>query len=170
MPFLAPVIGFIAANAATIGAIASVAGAGVSIGETLSNRPGQPQQQQVEPTAVGDLSTPGKEQATANASTAAQQKAAIARQYPNLQEQLGGAVAPDYLISQAATEAGAPGETNVGADAFRQFLGDRSLTDVKSMGATAPGPSGQDFWEKLQPQMPGTESQQGALSASGGNV
>jgi len=170
MGFLAPIVAFIAENAATIGAIATVAGTGFTVGETLSHQGGG---------ATPSATAPGsqsQQQAQANAVTQAEQKAAIARQFPNLQEQLGGAVAPDYLINEASTIAGAPGQTNVGAQAFQQFLGDKSLTASNIAGLNSPtvpssGGGAQNFWENIPPELLNPAGgQQPGLVASGGNA
>lgn len=50
-------------------------------------------------------------------------KEAIARQAPSLQAQLGGAVAPEYYISESAREVGAAGSDNLSREALTGFLG-----------------------------------------------
>jgi hypothetical protein len=129
MPFLAPVAAWVAANATLLEGLAAVA----SVGATGVGLYEQNQAQKAQ-AAYMQQQMQQQQQATAGTTTQqaqsqrAQQQAAIARQFPNLQEQLGGSAAPDYLIHESATMAGYPGEANIGADAFQQFLGDRNLT------------------------------------------
>ena len=184
MPFIAaPIIGFLAslggATAAaipTLGEIvagtataAGIAETGVSLGEKLAGTTGGG-------SSGPSVSQQAQQQATTaaanNASTQAQDKAAIARQYPNLQEQLGGALAPDYNQSQAAIQAGDAGDTNIGRQAWQQFLGDKNLVNTDNIGTVGPGGNqsqgSSDFLANLQ--LPGFGGSSDNLQASGGNV
>lgn len=74
--------------------------------------------------------------AASSATDTTQEKAQIARQAPNIQSQLGGAVSPDYYAEEAAREAGFPGDSNVARTALSQFLGLGSVPDSQG---TTPG-------------------------------
>lgn len=167
MPMLAPLGAWIASNAALlegIAAVATTAGAGVGVAEQISQRNAAQQAYQQQLTAEQQFAQQQQkqQQAQATASTQAQDRAATARQYPNIQEQLGGAVAPDYYIQQGTNQAGAAGETNVGLDAFRQFLGDKSLQlDPGKGGLTAGAGS---FWDTLQQGQAGADQVSGGLT------
>lgn len=164
---LAPLGAWIAANAPLlegIAAVASTAGAGIGVAESISQRnaAAQAYQQQLQAQQQAQQQSQ-QQQAAANAQAQAQQKAAISRQAPNMQEQLGGSVAPDYYAQQLATETGAAGQSNVGMDAFRQFLGDRNLQlDPAQGGLTTTASAGGSYWDQLQ------QGQQGADQVSGG--
>jgi len=110
MPFLAPVVAFLAANAPAIGAAASIAGAGTSIGEAIANSSGP--------------KTPGAPTPTPpNAQQLAQQKALVAQQAPNVVGATSGLASPGYdaLIAQIlAGTLGQPGSTAAGAAATGQ--------------------------------------------------
>jgi hypothetical protein len=141
-------------------AVSAAIGA-VGLGEEIANQPSTP-----------NPAVQQKQQAQAAASNNAQQqaadKSAIAQQFPNLQEQLGGAVAPDYYQEASANLIGDAGDTNVAKGAWDNFQGDKSLTSTTGLG-TNPG---NNIWESIQRNgLPGFEgsSQQG-LEASGGST
>jgi hypothetical protein len=127
-----------------IAALASIIGAGTSVGlgvKSLVDTPGAPK-------------PPDTTAATAAAST--QEKEAIARQAPDLQQQLGGAVAPDYYAALAEKNAGYAGDSNQGRDALSTFFGGSTPTSLTGPGSTAPGGSGgKNIFEDLIAQSGG---------------
>lgn len=113
--------------------IASAVSIGAGV-KSLVSSPGSPQpQQQAQPEAIPSGPTPGETAAKVDADNAKQQL--IARQFPNIQSQLGGSVAPDYYIEQAARDAGFPGESGLATKALSQFLG--LAGDSNQTGAAA---------------------------------
>ena len=105
MPFIIPVLAsigsFLAANAPAITAAATLAGTGVSVGETLSNLP----------SGGGTQAQPTQPQPSAAAASATDPRAAlIAAQAPNVQSQTGGALAPASFSDMLARLTGNPGE------------------------------------------------------------
>ncbi len=111
MPFLAPIVAFLAANAPAIGAASAIAGAGTSIGEALANSGGSPK-----PGAPPPPTPP-------NAQALAQQKALVSQQEPNVVGATSGLASPSYdsLISQIlAGTLGQPGSTAAGNAATGQ--------------------------------------------------
>lgn len=167
MPFLAPIGAWIAANAPLlegIAAVASTAGATVGTVESIDQRNAAQQayQQQLASQQQFAQQQQQQQQTAATAATQQQEKAAVARQYPNLQEQLGGAAAPDYLVQAATNRADVPGDTGIGLDAFRQFLGDRTLQLDPSKGGITSGAG--TFWDTLQQQQSGADQVSGGLT------
>lgn len=80
---------------------------------------------------------------------ATQEKEAIARQAPDIQAQLGGAVAPDYYADLAAKNAGFVGDTNQARNALSPFFGgDASLTGPASTPPTQQS-GGKSIFEEL---------------------
>ena len=67
----------------------------------------QMEEQQRQQKTTGDLAT----------------KEAALRQAPSIQSQLGGAVAPEYYVQEAARETGAAGQENLSRQALEGFLG-----------------------------------------------
>ena len=112
MPFLAPLVAFLSTNAAAIGAAASVAGAGTSIGEAIANSGGG---SPAAPTAPAPT--------TPNAQQLLQQRQAVAQQEPNVISSTSGLASPEYssLIAQIlAGTLGQPGSTAAGNAATEQ--------------------------------------------------
>lgn len=106
--------------------------------------------------------------ALAKTQAATQEKEAIARQAPDLQTQLGGAVAPDYYADLAAKNAGYAGDTNQARNALSSFFGGGSEgSGVTGPQGTAPGgKGGKGIFEDLISQNFGGEGED--KGASGG--
>lgn len=133
MPFLAPVIAFLAANAPAITAAAAIAGTGVSVGETLANQPGggpaqpaAPAQPQVQPAQPA-----GTNPALASL---------IAQQAPTAQAQTGGSLAPPAFSELVANLTGNPGDTQ-GVQNVLFGQGGQGLSDMLSQLSPAPAQS-----------------------------
>lgn len=141
MPFLAPVIAWFAANAGTLAAVGSVAGAGTSIGEAIANS--------------GAPKTPGAPAPTPpNAEALAQQRAAVAQQEPNVVGATSGLASPSYdsLIAQILSGVlGQPGATAAGNAATFQpgtgqsFQQNFSPANSQPTNAAVQGTSLSDF-------------------------
>ena len=108
--------------------IAAIIGAASTIGVTAyehASAPGTPKPPPPDPTIAANQQT--------------QEREAIAKQAPDIQTQLGGAVAPDYYADLAAKNAGFAGDTNQARDALSSLFGGSS---PGSPQGTAPGPNG----------------------------
>jgi hypothetical protein len=123
---------------AIIPLIAGLAGTGVSIGESLANRPGMPK---APATPAGP--TPAQQKLTQQ-----QEQAAISQQLPNIAEQGSGFTNPAYdamMASLRAGTAGQPGNTSAANQAVAQLLGlpgtPQSFTPTTSTSNTAVPPS-----------------------------
>lgn len=98
----------------------------------------------------------------AKTQAATQEKEAIARQAPDIQTQLGGAVAPDYYADLAAKNAGFAGDTNQARNALSSFFGEGG-SGVASPQGTAPGDKGgKGIFESLISQNFGEGEDKGA--------
>jgi len=117
---------------AAIAAIASLASAAFTVGDTIYQQENAPN-----PNAVDNTAKQAQLAQNDAASAAAKkaQAATIANQLPNLQEQTGGATSPEYLASVAGTQTGAPGEPNVFTKALADWLG------LGGGGAATPTPA-----------------------------
>lgn len=65
--------------------------------------------------------------------------AAMQNALPTLQEQLGGALAPEALVNMAGIASGNPGQSNLGQIALNNWLG---LSDTSSLFSGAGGAGG----------------------------
>lgn len=114
MPWLAPIVAFLSANAPAIGAASAIAGAGTTIGEAIANSGGGAPT----PTpAAAPTATPPNTQALA------QQRALVSQQTPNVVGATSGLASPSYdsLIAQIlAGTVGQPGSTAAGNAATGQ--------------------------------------------------
>lgn len=111
MPFLAPVIGWLAADLPALAAVGSLAGAGVGIGETVANAGNKL------PTVATPQPTPP------SANQLLQQREAVASQVPNEQASGSGTLSPDFESIMAQILAGTigqPGSTAAGQSATGQ--------------------------------------------------
>jgi hypothetical protein len=101
--------------------------------------------------------------ALAKTQASTQEKEAIARQAPDLQTQLGGAVAPDYYADLAAKNAGYAGDTNQARDALSGIFGGEGGPSVTGPQGTAPGSKGgKSIFEDLISQNFGEGEEKGA--------
>lgn len=123
----------IASTIATVAAIASLAGTGISVGETLANQPGS--------------STPKPptqaQNDTSAAATRKSQEASLSSQFPNLQAQVGGALSPDAYVQLAQILSGQAGQPGIGAsssDLITKLAGNNSNTSISAgSGGTGGG-------------------------------
>lgn len=130
MPFLAPIVAFLATNAATIGAISSIAGAGTSIGEAIANSGGSKQG-----TPTAPVTPPP------NAEQLLQQKQLVGQQSSNLESATSGTAGPDFLALFAPYLAGISGQP--GADAAGRGAANQAWTPANSQPTNA-AVNGQD--------------------------
>lgn len=94
--------------------------------------------------------TPVPDNSAAKAAAATQEKEAIARQAPDLQTQLGGAVAPEYYADLAAKNAGFAGDTNQSRNALSSFFGGETSDLIGPASATPkPESGGKSIFEEL---------------------
>lgn len=137
-----------------IAAIATIIGAGASVGTSayeLVSAPGTPKPPD---TSVQDAQN--------KAAAATQEKEAIARQAPDLQTQLGGAVAPDYYASLAEKNAGFAGDSNQGRDALSNFFGTSAPSLTGPAGTPPGGSGGKGIFEDLISQSGNSGDDKGA--------
>lgn len=140
-----------------IAALASIIGGATATGTSLYSLASAPGAPKPPDTTAQD--------AAAKAQAATTEKEAIARQAPDLQSQLGGAVAPDYYADLAAKNAGYAGDTNQSREALSSLFSNG--TSPTSPQGTAPGPGGKSIFEDLLSQH-GGRSGEGELAATGG--
>lgn len=133
MGFLAPVIAFLAANAPAITAAATLAGTGVTIGETLANQPGGPAQP----------ATPQPTQPAQPATTqpSAAQQAAIQQEGSNVQAATGGSLAPASFSQMAASLTGNPGDAQTAQQVLFGGQGNQGLSDMLAQLSPPPAQS-----------------------------
>ena len=93
-----------------------------------------------------------EQQAKSKAQQDLQTKEAALTQAPNIQTQLGGAVAPDYFIAETARESGSSGQENIVRQALQGFLG-------LSSGSGGESPAAPGFG--LSPTTTGTSGERG---------
>lgn len=119
-----PIVGLIAA-------IASLAGTGIGLGETLANQPGTPKPVTPSPAQTAD---------TAN-KTKQDQIAALSQQTPNIQAATGGALSPDAWAQLSALLSGQASNPGIGSS--QQDLVTKLLTGnsggTVSAGNNIPG-------------------------------
>lgn len=112
-----------------VAAIASLAGTGIGLGETLANQPGSPK-----PPSLADT--------TASADKTKQsQIAALSQETPNIQAATGGSLSPDAWAQLAAILSGQAGNPGIGAsqqDLVTKLLSGNSGGTVTA-GNNAPG-------------------------------
>lgn len=127
-----PIVGLIAA-------IASLAGTGIGLGETLANQPSAPKP--VTPSAADTAASADK--------TKRDQLAALGQQTPNIQAATGGSLSPDAWAQLAAILSGQAGATGIGAsqqDLVQKLLtgnsGGGTVTAGNNTGGGAPGTPG----------------------------
>jgi hypothetical protein len=117
---------------AIIASIASLAGTGITVGETLANQPGSPKPPPTTPAAE----TPAQQTATQN-----QQKALINQQLPNILSETSGLANPDYvkqiaqLLSGTAGQSGSSGAASSAVE--RAFGLPANFTPAGSPGSGA---------------------------------
>lgn len=110
---IGPIVAFLSSGPGiALGTAASLAGTGVELAKSLST-PSAPSTPQPTPEQIA------QQTATANAP----KLAAIGSQFPSLQEQVGGALAPESLATFAGRNAGLPGEPNLTQQALQAWLG-----------------------------------------------
>lgn len=103
-----------------IAAIATIAAAGTSIGETLANQPGSPPKAPTTPTTPTTLST-APDQAQLNAI-----KEAVGQQTPNVLSATSGLASPDYvqqMIQLLSGTAGTPGSSGAARSSVASAFG-----------------------------------------------
>jgi|SRR5215469_16930733 len=125
MPFIPALVGFLAANAVPIGAAASIAGAGTSIGEAIANSGGHPNA----PTPQTPGPTPP------NTQQLAQQRALVSQQLPNLVSATGGTASPEYDALMAQILSGVIGQPGA-AQSAGQAVG-QNFTPANSQPTNA---------------------------------
>lgn len=133
--------------------IISGVGTGITAFEALKGGPSAPK--------PADTSV---EDAKVKAQQSQEEKAAIARQAPDIQTQLGGSVAPDYYADLAAKNAGFAGDTNQAHAALSNFFGGAEGGVTSPQGAPPGGAGGKGIFESLISQNFGDEDK----GASGG--
>lgn len=106
--------------------------AGISVGAPLAEKAiaGDPNA-----AAEKQLQTEQTQQKAQQALTA---KEAVLNQAPSIQSQVGGAVAPEYYIQEAAKETGNAGEENLSRQALEGFLGLSGANTGPSAGGSNP--------------------------------
>jgi|SRR5882757_6824979 len=92
--------------------------------------------------------TPAPDNSAAKVAAATQEKEAIARQAPDIQTQLGGAVAPDYYADLAAKNAGYAGDTNQARSALSPFFGG-DINGLIGPASATPQSDGKSIFEDL---------------------
>jgi hypothetical protein len=113
-----------------IAAIASIAGTGVTVGETLANQPGAPK-----PPAAAPGPTPAQQ-----AQTRAQQQAAVTENLPTFEAETMGAANPAYYAMLSALSsgvAGQPGGQNAAQRAVAQSFGFPALPTLTPSTSTS---------------------------------
>jgi hypothetical protein len=133
---------------AIIASIAGLAGTGISVGETLANRPSAPK------TPPATPATPATQTPAQQSQQLATERGIISQQLPNILSETSGLANPGY-VEQVATllsgQGGAPGSTGAAQQAvnsafgFNQLPGTpKSFTPAGAGGSSGTNPVGAD--------------------------
>ena len=138
IPVLASIGSFLAANAPAITAAASLATAGTTIGETLANQPSSGPAQPPAVAAPPSAAAPSPTSPTA---------AYIASKAPDVQSQVGGALAPPSFSDLLARLTGNPGQGGAVEQQIFGSSGGLGLSDMYAslqpiQSLTQPQPAG----------------------------
>ena len=115
---IVPIVSFLVGNA---GWVVPLATTGIGLGMKLAGV-GMPSTSAIPATATSPAPSQGGDMQA--------KISAIARQFPSLQEQTGGALAPEALMQAAGFTAGVPGEPLLSMQALNQWMGTPDLTSL----------------------------------------
>lgn len=140
---------------ALLAVLPAIIGGAATVGTTIYDHVSAPGAPKPPDTSAQD--------ALAKTQASTQEKEAIAHQAPDIQTQLGGAVAPDYYADLAAKNAGYAGDTNQARDALSGiFGGTGGGAGVTGPQGTAPGgKGGKSIFEDLISQNFGEGDEKG---------